>query len=114
MSCQDKIKQRCTKISSECVNYDRELPDFSELTDCITIAETTEELYTLVGEIKEELDLTGLTYDCGTLPIDRSVKSLIQFLLDRDCAQQEQIDNMQTTIDSMQQQIEDLETNNCP
>lgn len=112
--CNDKLKQRCTKTEANCTRYRRELPSFSELTDCVTIEETTEELYNLVGEIKEETDLTGLTYDCGTLPENKSIKSLIQFLLDRDCAQQEAIETMQTTIDTMQQQIEDLETNTCP
>lgn len=114
MSCNDKLKQRCTKTEANCTMYRTELPSFSELTDCVTIEETTEELYNLVSEIKENVDLTNLTYDCGTLPTDRSVESLIQFFLDRDCAQQETIETMQTMIDTMQQQIEDLQTNTCP
>ena len=114
MGCNDKIKQRCTKAEADCVNYNRELPSFSELTNCISIAETTEELYNLVGEIKEKTDLTNLTYDCGTLPTDKSEKSLIQFLLNRDCAQQELIEELQAINVTMQQQIEDLQNSNCP
>ena len=114
MGCNDKIKQRCTKAEADCVNYNRELPSFSELTDCISIAETTEEQYNLIGEIKDEIDLTTLDYDCGALPTDKSVKSLIQFLLDKDCAQQELIETMQGQIETMTSQIELLQENNCP
>mgnify|MGYP003452283363 FL=1 len=114
MGCNDKIKQHCTKVEADCVKYNRELPSFSELMDCISIAETTEEQYNLIGEIKDEIDLTTLDYDCGALPTDKSVKSLIQFLLDKDCAQQELIEELQAINVTMQQQIEDLQNSNCP
>jgi hypothetical protein len=113
-NCNDKIKQRCTKVEAECVRYNRELPSFSELTDCISIAETTEEQYVLIGEIKEEIDLTTLDYDCGTLPTDKNVKSLIQFLLDRDCAREELIETIQGHIETLQSQVDSLQENNCP
>ena len=114
MGCNDKIKQRCTKVEADCVKYNRELPSFSELMDCISIAETTEEQYNLIGEIKDEIDLTNLDYDCGTLPTDKSVKSLIQFLLGRDCTQQDLIETMQGHIEPKTSQIESPQESNCP
>lgn len=111
--CQDKIKQRCKKVSAECVSYDRELPIFSELTDCITIADTTEELYDFVGEIKTLLDLSDLE-SCESLPTTRTPLTVFQKILDMICTQQSTIETMQDTIETMQQEIEDLQNSNCP
>lgn len=52
MSCQGKIKKMCSNTIKLCTIRILELPEFSELTDCVTIEETTEELYKFVGEIK--------------------------------------------------------------
>lgn len=111
--CQDKIKQRCKKVSAECVSYDRELPSFSTLTDCITIADTTEELYDFVGEIKTLLDLSDLE-SCESLPTTRTPLTVFQKILDMICTQKSTIENMQGTIETLQQQIEDLQNSTCP
>ena len=60
-SCQSKVKHTCTGSIQYalCTSYETELPEFSEL-ECPSIEETTEELYNLVGEIKEETDFTNL------------------------------------------------------
>jgi hypothetical protein len=65
-SCGSKIKHTCTGNLqySTCVQYELELPSFSELGECVSIEETTEELYNLVGEIKEETDLSELGNEC--------------------------------------------------
>lgn len=65
MSC-SKIKQTCgDSLNATCVKYQTELPSFSGLGDCdIRIEETTEELYNLIGAIKNETDLSALGNSC--------------------------------------------------
>jgi hypothetical protein len=114
MTCYKKNKHACgTKNYATCIEYQGTLPEFSVLEDCVDLEETTEELYTLIGEIKEEIYVTAVT-SCETLPVEKTVKTLIQFLLDRDCAQQEQIDSLLETIATMQEQITDLQEGTCP
>ena len=60
----NKIKHTCGSIVfAGCTSYQTDLPEFSEL-ECPSIEETTEELYNLVGEIKEETDLKDLGDKC--------------------------------------------------
>lgn len=65
-SCGSKIKHTCTGNLqySTCVQYELELPEFSELGDCVSIEDTTNELYNLVGEIRTETDLSELGNEC--------------------------------------------------
>lgn len=116
MGCEGKIKTRCGKKQySSCILYELELPEFSELTDCVTIEETTEELYNLVGGIKDDLNLVELEVCEGlTLPTERTILNMFQYLIDRDCAQKELIETLQETVEAMQEQITDLQENNCP
>jgi hypothetical protein len=65
-SCGSSIKHTCSGNLqyATCVQYELPLPEFSELGDCVSIEETTEELYNLIGEIKEETDLSELANEC--------------------------------------------------
>lgn len=65
-SCRDnKLKYNCgTRHNARCVSYDGNLPEFSELEDCVTIEETTEELYDNLQEIKDSIDLSELGKKC--------------------------------------------------
>lgn len=66
-NCGGKIKQNCTKIYSPCVQYELDIPEFSKLskeTPCVSIEETTKDLYENVGGIKEDLDLSELGKTC--------------------------------------------------
>lgn len=63
-SCKSKVSHTCgTKTYATCVEYETNLPTFSNL-ECPSIEETTEELYNLVGEIKEETNLSELGDRC--------------------------------------------------
>lgn len=64
------------KISSICTMYDGELPEWSELNDeiCVTIEETTEELYNQVADIKESLDTSNLGGSCLQYPNNEDIK----------------------------------------
>lgn len=68
MGCGDKIKHTCgKKVKAICTQYDGNIPDFSELKDedCVTIEETTEDIYEILEDIKDnQLDLSDLGQSC--------------------------------------------------
>lgn len=49
-----------------CVFYQTDLPEWSELVEqnCVTIEETTEELYNEIDKLKDSLDTSELGNDC--------------------------------------------------
>lgn len=115
MACGDKVNLRCGAIQySVCIKYEGELPEYSELDECANLEQTTEELYSLITEIREDSDLSELEAECLTLPTDRTVKSVMQVILDKICAMQDIIDSQQEQLDIQEQQIIDLQENNCP
>lgn len=66
-NCGNKIKNMCgEKTYATCTYYELEVPTFSTLVDedCITIEETTEDLYNAVGGVKSEIDLSELGDQC--------------------------------------------------
>ena len=69
MKCNNnKLKHNCgIKTPSRCVFYDLDLPEFSKLNilnDCITIEETTEDLYNLTDLILSSIDTKELGKQC--------------------------------------------------
>lgn len=114
MSCKDKIEQRCKKVYSACVSYEKELPDFSELDKCTSIEETTEELYTLVGKLREQINLETLELDCVEIEGDRDIRKMFQVLLNKVCQLTEDITIQEGLIITMQEQILNLQEQNCP
>jgi hypothetical protein len=80
-SCQSKVRHTCgTKNYASCIEYQTDLPEFSEL-ECPSIEETTEELYNLVGEIKEETDLSELGERCLEYLLDENDKIIVKNVL---------------------------------
>ena len=81
-SCQSKVKHTCTGSIQYalCTSYETELPEFSEL-ECPSIEETTEELYNLVGEIKEQTDLSELGERCLEYLLDENDKIVVKNVL---------------------------------
>ena len=81
-SCQSKVKHTCTGSIQYalCTQYETDLPEFSEL-ECPSIEETTEELYNLVGEIKEQTDLSELGERCLEYLLDENDKIVVKNVL---------------------------------
>ena len=80
-SCQSKVKHTCGSIVfADCTSYEGILPEFSEL-ECPSIEETTEELYNLVGEIKEQTDLSELGEKCLEYLLDENDKIVVKNVL---------------------------------
>ena len=77
----NKIKHTCGSIVfADCTSYQTDLPEFSEL-ECPSIEETTEELYNLVGEIKEQTDLSELGEKCLEYLLDENDKIVVKNVL---------------------------------
>ena len=76
MGCEKKIKYTCgTKVPSPCVSYELDVPDISKLNEetCVTVEETTEDIYKLLESIKKSIDLSK--FDKGCLDIDTQKNS---------------------------------------
>ena len=116
MGCNDKIKQRCKKIPSTCVNFEAQVPEFSSLIEeeCISIEEVAIDIYGVIEGIKEELALEEITSECIELPTIIDTKILFQLMMDKICEQQEQINTLIQTQQEQQTAIEALQNNNCP
>jgi len=115
MACNDKVGQRCKKVFGACVSYEKELPAFSEIeNDCPSIEEVAEDLYNIIGEMKEEIDLSSLTEECITLPTERTVLTVMQTLIDKICAQEEVIETLTENLATANAAILALQENLCP
>jgi hypothetical protein len=82
-NCGNKIKNMCgEKTYATCTYYELEVPTFSSLVgqDCITIEETTEDLYDLVSGIKSEIDLSALGDLCLTY-VQEDNKNIVKNVL---------------------------------
>ncbi len=78
----NKIKDTCgTKNFAPCISYQTNLPTFSKITGCTNLDETTTELYTLVGEIKLQSDLSELGSKCLTYVLDTNGKKNVKNIL---------------------------------
>ena len=81
-NCSNKISHTCGSTNyATCISYETELPPFSELTDCVDLDQTTTELYNLVGEIKEETDLSELGDACLEYLLDENDKIVVKNVL---------------------------------
>ena len=72
----NKLKHNCgIKTPSRCVFYDLDLPEFSKLSilnDCITIEETTEDLYNLTDLILSSIDTKDLGKQCLNYKVSKN------------------------------------------
>ena len=115
MGC-DKINHRCGKKQyGVCTAYESAIPEYSELfeQECVSIEETTLDLYSLITGIKNDIDVSTLDLECLSLSTP-TLKTLLQTLISKCCDLTGIIETQATTIGTITQQITDLQTNNCP
>lgn len=105
MGCRDnKPKYNCgSKQNATCVFYDKELPKFSELEDCVTLEETTQELYENTQNILDNIDLEDLGKTCidySEFQEDKNLKVKEAFLtLEKEICELKNIDFSNGGID---------------
>lgn len=116
MSCNDKITTRCGKPQyATCVSFEGDVNPQSSLIDegCLNLEETTQDTYNQLETIYEDINVEDLDYECLSLT-NKTLKNLLQLLITQHCNQATLITEMQETIETMQNQTEDLQQNNCP
>jgi hypothetical protein len=110
-NCGNKIKHTCSeKNYATCVYYELEVPSFSSLVneECITLEETTEDQYNLIGGIKSEIDLSALGQDCINYGINpKTVKSVLLKYEQEICDLKTKVQTLETTA------ICDVNITNC-
>ena len=118
MNCNDKINLTCPPDSpyANCVRTEVIIPEFSPLLQngCYSVQEIEQDLYTLIGDIKDELNVTSITSECQTLPTIKTVSTLIDFLLEGYCTQKAQIDALIAENATQAAEILALQSSICP
>lgn len=80
-NCGNKTKHTCAeKNYATCIHYEESIPTFSDLygEDCVTVEETIDDLYTLLTEVKAEINLSALGDDCITTYTETEGKVLVK------------------------------------
>lgn len=117
MNCNDKIRHTCPPNSpyASCIRSEVEIPEFSTITSqCRSVDEVLGDVYTLIGNIKEEINLSSIASDCETLPTTKTVVTLIEYLINSVCTQKTQIDALIDQNDEQAELIENLRLRICP
>lgn len=111
--CKDKIAPRCKKVPANCVHYEGEIPEFSTLAqdDCNSIQNTTEDIYGILQQIKDDSDLSDVNSDCFEQLQNPKIKTLVQRIMDKICAMDELLSEQTDIIGQMQQEITELQEN---
>lgn len=118
MACNESTNLRCggIKQSAACVDYQGELPVYSSLDGCASVEQVAEELYDLITDIRDGQNLQTLAGECITYPTSGSLTVLqaLTAMQNFICAQNEIITTMQTSIETLQAQVAELQANPCP
>ncbi len=100
-NCGNKTKHMCgEKTYATCTYYELDVPTFSSLVDqdCITIEETTEDIYDLIGGIKSEIDLVALGQDCINYGVNpKTIKSVLLKYEEEICDLKSKVEVLETT-----------------
>lgn len=99
MGCGNKTKETCGEVTyATCVDYEGDLGKNSKITDnCVTIQETTEDLYYITDDIITDLDMSDLGDNCLTYPlIEGSVrpKTVLKVHEDEICEIKEKLEDL--------------------
>lgn len=110
-NCGNKIKHTCAeKNYATCVYYELDVPNFSSLVDedCKTLEETTEDQYTILEDIKSEIDLSDLGENCLIYEVTpKTVKSVLLQYEQKICDLEAEVEILKTTA------ICDINITNC-
>lgn len=111
MSCEKKIKNTCgTKVPAPCVKYELEVPESSKLFEetCLTIEETTADIYEQIDSIKKSIDLSKFEKSCLEINKEKDpyskeetflIKDVLGALRDKACSDTKTEDGGQNNID---------------
>lgn len=115
--CENKVKQNCgTVVYGSCVRYEKEVNTQSELDglSCISIEETTQDIYNQLSIILGKLDMSSIENDCIVFSEPRTPISVIKQLLDKLCSLESIVSSQGALILTLQGQVAALQANVCP
>lgn len=110
-------RETCSKTYATCVEYLGQLSEYTELDQdsCHDVEEVIEDLTNILDGVKDELNLETLVGSCITYPAgDKKLIDYLTAIQDFICVQNENIIEMQSQIATLQQQVQELQENNCP
>jgi hypothetical protein len=116
MSCNNKTKNKCgSKNYASCIAYETPTPSFSSLYEntCTDIEETIEDIYTLIGGIKNEISVSSVANDCITFTNPKTINSVISQMYSKICSLEDIIATQSTTLSTQAAQILALQNNIC-
>lgn len=115
--CKSKIKQNCgTVVYASCVRYESEVSTNSELdplTGCISIEETTQDIYNQLDVIDAKLDMSSIVSNCVTLTSPRTPASVVAQLYEKLCELETTVEAQGELITTLQGQIAEIQANPC-
>jgi hypothetical protein len=115
--CENKINLNCPPNSpfANCVRSEITPPEFSGLTSsCNSAEELFENLYEVIGGIKEEIDLSSLENGCITFTLPKTPLSVITQMYNKICELEVLVIGQGETIATHMSQIENLQNETCP
>lgn len=87
----------------------------SELTaGCLSVEETTQDIYNQLDGISEQLDMSSLNNDCIIFTEPKSPASVISQLYQKLCALEDIVSIQAEQIATLQGQVEELQQSQCP
>lgn len=106
MEC-SKVKHTCGSIKgfAKCIKYEKEVPSFSELfgNDCKDIEQVAEDLYEILGKLKQDADVSGLLNGCITFTGTKTLSSVIEDMYLKICDLEQRLNDQQELITELQQ-----------
>lgn len=118
MSCNNKVKYTCGGVENFalCTKYEGNLSVHSSLTegDCLDVQEVIEDIYEVTDDIYTKIDMSGLGNDCIAFTEPKTVFSVIEQMYTELCQLKTLAQNQQVVIETMQQEIDNLQNNVCP
>lgn len=117
-NCGNKVKHTCggAQNFSVCVKYEGALSEHSSLSeeDCLDVQEVIEDIYSITEDIYTKIDMNSLINDCIVFTEPKTLHSVINQMYSELCQLKTLVQSQQTTIATMQQEIDNLQNNVCP
>ncbi len=117
MGCNDnQIKQTCgTIVYGACTRYESGVSENSSLTEgCLTLEETTQDIYNQLDVIDGKLDMSSISNDCIIFTEPRTPVSVINQMYQKLCELEDTVSSQGTLITTLQGQVAALQANVCP
>ena len=116
-NCGNKVKHTCGGVQNFalCTKYEGSISEQSSLLedDCLDVQEVIEDIYNITEDIYSKINMSELDNDCITFTEPRSPTSVIAQIYTKICQLVDLVETQQITINTMQEEIDNLQENIC-